>query len=92
MTDKAPPAGWVVQVTTPGQPSLTPSPGGRLSSALGAPSFKYFNVAIADVDKALVATTKHPGATGQTDVAAVRSLSSGEIAALNVKTGEVKPA
>ena len=90
MTDKASPAGWVIQVTTPGPPSV--GLGGRRAGALGAPSFKYFNVAVADFNKAVVAATKHSGATGETDVAAVRSLSSREIAALNLKTGEVKSA
>jgi hypothetical protein len=61
---------------------------------LGPPSFKYFNVAIADADTATEATRKHL-ATAEVDdreMRVVRRLSSGEIAALSLKPGEVKPA
>ena len=74
----------------PGQPSLARD--GRRSGAPGPPSFKYFNAAISDADKAIVATTKHSGATEEMEVAAVRSLSPDEITALKLKAGEVKPA
>ena len=63
---------------------------------LGAPSFEYFNVAIASPDKAVEATTKYlaKGKVDADDVDAstVRKLSSAEIAALGLKAGEVKPA
>ena len=91
MTDKASPAGWVIQVTIPAKPRDPGAPW-RASKVLGPPSFQYFNVAIADFNKAVAATMKRSGATEESDVAAVRSLSSREIVALNLKTGEVKPA
>ena len=60
MTDKAPPA-WVVQVIIPAQTPLS-APGDTRRhgpTLLGAPSFKYFDVAIAAPGKATEATTKH---------------------------------
>ena len=62
---------------------------------VSAPSFEYFNVAIAAADKAIKATTKHlaEGAEAKAGVmSVVRKLSSGEIAALSLQAGEVKPA
>ena len=61
MIEKAPPAGWVVQVAVPHRthrrrPTSVRWIGPSLSAA---PSFKYFNVAIAAPTKALEATTKH---------------------------------
>jgi hypothetical protein len=61
----------------------------------GAPSFKYFNVAVAAPDKAIEATTKYlaKGAEAVVGVMSVaRQLSAGEIAALSLAAGEVKPA
>jgi hypothetical protein len=94
MTDKATPAGWVVQVTVPA-PLATPGTTRWVGPvALAAPSFKYFNVAIAAPNKAIEATAKHlakaEGADAEMSV--VRGLSPGEIAALSLKAGEVKPA
>ena len=60
-----------------------------------ATSFEYFNVAITAPDKAIAATTKHlaEGAEAKAGVmSVVRKLSSGEIAALSLRAGEVKPA
>lgn len=95
MTDKAPPAGWVVQVTVPALP--TPSvPTGRWTGPdkLGAPSFLYFNVAIADAHKATEATGKHLAIPDDDDrkMHAVRRLSVAEIAVLSLNPGEVKSA
>ena len=62
---------------------------------VSAPSFEYFNVAIAAPDKAMEATTKHlaEGVEAKAGaVSVVRKLSSREIAALSLKAGEVKPA
>jgi hypothetical protein len=75
MTEKTPPAGWVVQVTVP------------------AP-FEYYNVAIAAPDTAVEATTKHVAKVEAKDGAmrVVRGLSSGEVAALSLKAGEVRAA
>ena len=57
---------------------------------------RYFNVAIADPEKAVEAVKKH-SATGKddphnVDMRAVRVLSAAEIAVLKLKAGEVKPA
>ena len=60
MTDKASPAGWVVQVTIPAPAAPSSQEGGRWNGPqmLGAPSFEYCNVAIASPDKAVEATRK----------------------------------
>jgi hypothetical protein len=91
MTEKAPPAGWVVQVTTQGKPSLTPSATGRLSSILGAPSFQYFNVAIAGAVKAVEAVSALADAEGK-EARVVRGLTPEELAVLSLQVGDIKPA
>ena len=93
MTAKAPPAGWVVQVTVPALP--TPSSTRWIGPVgLGAPSFQYFNVAIADAHKATEAIGKHLAMSDADDrrIRAVRQLSITEVAALSLNPGEVKPA
>ena len=93
MTAKSPPAGWVVQVTIPALP--TPSTTRWIGPVgLGAPSFQYFNVAIADAHKATEATGKHLAMRDDDErrIRAVRQLSVAEIAALSLNPGEVKPA
>ena len=94
MTDKATPAGWVVQLTIPAQPSEDASSRwvGRLG--LGPPIFRYFNVAIAAPFKAIEATREHLAATEDKDheMSVVRGLSEPEISALNLNAGDVKPA
>jgi hypothetical protein len=92
MSDKATPAGWVVQVTTPGEPSLNRSASGRLSAILGAPAFEYFNVAIAAPVAAIEATTKQLTDRKDREARVVRSLSSEEIAVLRLKAGDVAAA
>jgi hypothetical protein len=96
MTEKTPPAGWVVQVTIPAPPAPPRADGTRWIGAvvLGAPSFQYFNVAIAVPNSAIEATTKHLAKTDAADgeKRVVRGLSAGEIAALRLKAGEVRPA
>jgi hypothetical protein len=61
-----------------------------------APSFEYFNVAIAAPDKAIEATTEHLAAKSPEaktwEMSVVRKLSSGEILAISLKAGEVRPA
>lgn len=62
---------------------------------VSAPSFEYFNAAIAAPDKAIEATTKYLAEGAEAKAGAmsvVRKLSSGEIAALGLEAGEVKPA
>jgi len=96
MIDKAPQTGCVVQVAVPAEPEAKAddAPWRHSATMLGAPSFKYFNVAIAAAGKAIEATTKHLAKTNakEGEVSVVRGLSSGEIAALGLQAGEVKPA
>ena len=96
MSEKSPPAGWVVQVAVPAPPAAPRADGFRWIGPVvsGAPSFQYFNVAIAASGKAIEATTKHlakADAKGG-EMSAVRGLSAGEIAALKLEAGQVKPA
>ena len=92
MKEKAPPAGWVVQVIIPGERSLERSPSAYLSTLLGAPTFKYYNVAVATAEAAIAATTKHLADPQHPETSVVRALSSREIAALGLAAGDVKPA
>lgn len=94
MSAQATPAGWVVQLTvpapiTPARADGTPWIG---AAVLGTPSFQYFNVAIADAKKAVEATRKHSGSDDDAVIAAVRALSSGEVASIPLTSGEVKRA
>ena len=95
MTDKAPPAGWVVQVTIPA-PSSRKGAQWIGDKMPGAPSFEYFNVGIAGPDKAVEATTKYLAkgkvAAGDVGARTVRELSPAEVVALRLKAGEVRPA
>jgi len=77
--DKASPAGWVIQIMTPGH-------------AGAAPTFRYFNVAIVDAKIAVEATVEHVTAKSAANVSPVRPLSAQEIAVLRLKAGAVKPA
>lgn len=84
MSDKAPPAGWVVQIVIPAQS------GEWIGATLpDAPSFKYFNAAVAVAGKAIEAA-RQLAAAGEGSV--VRALSSREIAVLGLQPGEVEPA
>jgi hypothetical protein len=83
MFDKAPPAGWVVQVVIPVQS------GEWIGATLpDAPSSKYYNAAFAVAGKAIEAA-RQLAVVGEGS--AVRALSSAEIAALGLQPGEVKP-
>jgi hypothetical protein len=57
----------------------------------GAPSFKYFNVAIGAGTKAMEATRKHLADAGLRKTSVVRALSAAEIAALALNPGDVAP-
>jgi hypothetical protein len=97
MTDKALPAGWVVQVAVPTKPEAraADAPWRPSLMLVSAPSFEYFNVAIATPNEAMEAATKYlaKGAEARIgQMSVVRKLSSGEIAALRLKAGEIKPA
>ena len=87
MTDKASPAGWVLQLTIPALPSEDAR--SRWVGRLGQqqPSFRYFNVAVAPRQfKAIEATKEHLAAVQRTtrEMSVVRGLSEPEIAALNL--------
>jgi hypothetical protein len=63
--------------------------------AAGAPSFQYFNVAIAAPDKAIEATAKHLASSPEAEtweISVVRKLSPAEMVALSLEAGEVEPA
>ena len=97
MIDKASPAGWVVQASFPTEPEARApdAPWRHAAFLVGAPSFKYFNVAIAAADKAVEATAKYLAGSPEVkggEMSVARKLSAGEIAALKLKAGEVKPA
>jgi hypothetical protein len=59
---------------------------------LGAPTFKYFNVAVVDAEAAMAATTKHLADPEHQEISVVRALSLAEIAVLGLTAGEVVPA
>ena len=92
MTDKTSPAGWVVQLTIPGEPIILVE-GSRWRTPMStAPTFHFFNVAIGSPEKALEAARKTAGASDEAPVRVVRALSSSEIASINLPAGEAKPA
>jgi hypothetical protein len=93
MSDETSPAGWVVQVTVAAPPRRADAKWSAIP-VVGAPSFHYFNVAIAARNKAVEATAKHlgEGEVKDGEMSIVRGLSSKEIAALSLTAGEVKPA
>ena len=88
------PAGWVVQLTIPAHATPTRADGTPWIGPpiLGAPSFQYFNVAIADVEMAMEATRKHSGSDGGVIVGVVRALSAAEVASIPLSVGEVRRA
>lgn len=93
MSQKAPPAGWVVQVAVPAAPATSSVP--WIGAAiLGAPTFQYYNVGIASSETAVEATSaaikKTGAATGE--MRTVRQLSAAEFEVLKLKDGEVRPA
>lgn len=96
MTEKTAPAGWVVQVTVPAPPVAPKAESTRWLGPVGlaAPSFQYYNVAIAAPAKAVEATAKHVAKVNAKDgdMRVVRGLSAGEITALTLKAEEVKRA
>jgi hypothetical protein len=97
MTAKAPPAGWVIQVAVATTRSVAAADTRwRGPVVADAPSFQYFNAAIADPAKAVEATkklmAKGDALAMDWPTSTVRGLSSAELAALDLKAGEVKPA
>ena len=94
MSDKATPAGWVVQLTLPAPISPTRADGTPWigPAILGAPSLQYFNVAIADAEMAMEATRKHSGSDSGVIVGVVRTMSAAEVASIPLSVGEVRRA
>jgi hypothetical protein len=93
MIEKTSPAGWVVQVTIPAPVSELVSPGSRLAAISGrAPSFKYFNVAIAAPGKAIEAIRENWAEAMDREASTVRGLSAEEISSLGLTLGQVRPA
>jgi hypothetical protein len=88
MSDKTPPAGWAVQIVIPAQ-SATRGAEWIGATLPDAPSFKYFNAAVAEAGKAIAAAIQL-AAAGEGSV--VRALSLAEIASIGLQPGEVKPA
>lgn len=74
-------SGWIVQVTpAPATPVTDP------------PRFKYHNAAIADAAKAVEAVKKLRWTSRDIRIEAIRSLSSRQIAAVQLESGDIKPA
>lgn len=64
----------------------------RAARGSDLPSFKYFNAAIADIDKAVEATKMRPDSSPSMRVQAIRRLTASDIDQLGLAAGEVKPA
>ena len=92
MRGKTTPAGWVVQLTIPVYITPTRCTPWIGPAILGAPSFQYFNVAIADAEMAVEATRKHLGSDSDVIVGVVRALSAAEVASIPLSLGEVRRA
>lgn len=93
MTDKASAAaGWVVQITIPGIEIIPPEGSKWRPATTTAPTFQFFNVAISSADKAVEAARKKAGASSEAPMRVVRELSSAELASINLRVGEAKPA
>lgn len=81
--------GWVVEVTTQGDLSRSEGRSSYFRALRGAPSFHYFNVAIAVASKAVEATSAYLAEDPPREARAIRVLSSEELASLNLRSGEV---
>jgi hypothetical protein len=94
MSDKATPAGWVVQLTLPAPITPTRADGTPWvgPAILGAPSLQYFNVAIPDAEMAVMATREHLGSDSGVTIGVVRALSAAELASIPLSVGEVRRA
>ena len=79
MIENGSPAGWVVMVMS-------------ATAGSGAPSFKYFNAAISNADKAVEETKRRPDSSPSMRVQAIRRLSAEDVERLGLASGEVKPA
>ena len=85
--DKTHAAGWVVQMTVPGTLVEASRP-----AVQKAPSFQFFNVAIGSADEAVEAVRHKVRAAADAPIRVVRSLSVAELAAIGLRSGQIKPA
>jgi hypothetical protein len=58
----------------------------------GSPPRQFFDVAISAAEDAVTAARKRTGASAEVPIRAVRPLSTAEVKALGLKSGQVKPA
>jgi hypothetical protein len=92
MTEKTSAAGWVVQITIPGVPIIQAEGTKWRPATSTAPTFQFFNVAIASAEKAVEAVRKSVGASAEAPLRVVRALSPAEIDVLRLRVGEAVPA
>ena len=90
MANRASAAGWVVQITIPGEAKSVE--GAPWASSVGSSSFHFYNVALPAPEDALEAATHVAKAPRNASARIVRSLSAGEIAAIRLPDGQAKPA
>jgi hypothetical protein len=85
-------AGWVVQLTIPGVLIIRPEGAKWRPAENSAPTYQFFDVAIASADKAIEAARKLAGASDEAVMRVVRALSASEIDAIKLRAGDIKPA
>lgn len=88
MTEKYSAAGWVVQLSIPGK--AVQGDQWRGPALTDAPTFQFYNVAVAASDMAIEAARKKAGAAEDAPMTAVRRLSPSEVAHVGLKTGEAR--
>ena len=79
-----------MQLTVPG--AAAEGSGLRGPPMQKAPSFQFFNVAIGSADEAVEAVRHKVKAAEDAPIRVVRSLSIGELAAIGLRSGQIKPA
>jgi hypothetical protein len=83
-------AGWVVQLSISG--TTTEGSPWRGAPLAGPPTFKFFNVAVPSAEKAIEVARKAAGESPEAAMTAIRKLSPSEIASIELRSGEAKPA
>ena len=89
MSPKATTSGWVVQITLPGVLKV-PTGSAQQRTEVPSPTFRFYNVAVADADQAVEAVRKKAGVTSRTPIRTVRALSPPEISALSLRVRQVR--
>ena len=79
-----------MQLTVPGAAAEQSS--WRGPAVAKPPSFQFFNVAIGSADAAVEAVRLKVKAGADAPIRVVRSLSVGELAAIGLRSGQIKPA